>query len=212
MKSRKKLLEKSKLYAILDKDTLGRCSLENTAKKLCASGVNIIQLRDKKANKLKLLQEAISLQKILGKENVLFIINDFPDIAMITDCDGLHLGQTDLPLKLARKLLGKDKIIGISCHSLKQALKAQKEGADYIGIGPIFKTTTKPDYKPIGLETLRKINKIITIPFFAIGNINEQNIATVVKNGAKRVAVVRAILKAKNIKQAAKNLLNKLPS
>ncbi|MBI4708564.1 MAG: thiamine phosphate synthase [Candidatus Omnitrophica bacterium] len=212
MKLRKRLLEKSRLYVILDKKLLNKFSLKDTVKKLSSSKTDIIQLRDKFANKKTLLKEAAETQRFLNKTNTLFIINDHIDIAKIADCDGLHLGQRDLSLKLARKILGPDKIIGISCHNLKQALKAQNEGADYIGIGPIFKTATKPEYAPIGQEILKKVNKNIKIPYFAIGDINIKNIETVVKKGAKRIAVARAVLKTKNINNAVKNLSQKLPS
>ncbi len=144
------------------------------------------------------------------KISKLFIINDSLDIACACGADGVHLGQEDFPLKLARKILGKHKIIGISCHNLAQAIKAQRQGADYIGIGPIFKTPTKPEYKAIGLKVLRELKNIIKIPYFAIGNIDQSNIKEIIACKTKRIAVCRAILKAKDPEYAAEQLSSKL--
>ena len=120
------------------------------------------------------------------------------DIAKIVNSDGLHLGQDDLSVGIARRILGKDKIIGLSCHSLKQAQKAVSLGIDYISIGPVFATTTKPEYKPVGLILIKKAKDKIRIPFFAIGSINESNIEKSRASGAKRFAVCRAVCKAKD--------------
>lgn len=200
MKSKKELLKKSRLYAIIDKKTCGQKSLLEAADKIKSLGADIIQLRDKISDKAAILKDAYSLRRLLAKSKTLFIINDYLDIARITDADGIHLGQEDCSIKIARKILGKDKIIGLSCHSLKQAIEAQKQGADYIGIGPIFKTPTKPAAKPIGLKIIREIGRRLKIPFFAIGGIDKNNIKEVVACGAKRVAVTRAADQARDIK------------
>jgi len=128
------------------------------------------------------------------------------DIARVCDADGLHLGQSDLPLKQARRILGKGKIIGISCHSLTQAQKAQAQGADYISIGPIFSTLIKPDLKPINLKLIKIIDQKIKIPLFVIGGINSHNVNKVISYGAKRIALCRAICCAQNIRKAAQEL------
>lgn len=198
MESRKKLLKRSRLYLILDKKTIGRKSPAAVAGKIKDTGINIIQLRDKSGDKAAILKEALLLQRVLLKTATLFIVNDYLDIAKIADSDGVHLGQCDSSIEIARRILGKDKIIGISCHNLKQALNAQKRGADYIGIGPVFKTPTKPQYKATGLKLIKKVKNKIKIPFFAIGDINKDNLSKVLSSGAKRVAICRAILKAKN--------------
>lgn len=200
MKSKKKLLKKSRLYLIIDKKTCGQKSLLEAADKIKSLGADIIQLRDKISDKAAILKAAYSLRRLLAKSKTLFIINDYLDIARITDADGIHLGQEDCSIKIARKILGKDKIIGLSCHSLKQAIEAQKQGADYIGIGPIFKTPTKPATSPIGLKIIREIGRRLKIPFFAIGGIDKNNIKKVVAFGAKRVAVTRAADQARDIK------------
>jgi len=173
-----------------------------------ASGgkINLIQLRDKKSAKADLLNLASELAGKLNPAKTLFIVNDYVDLAVACGADGVHLGQEDLSLKQARKILGKNRIIGISCHNLSQALKAQNEGADYIGIGPIYATATKPEYKPIGLRVLGELKNKIKIPYFAIGNIQPGNLKEVIGSGAKRVAVCRAILKAANPKTAAEQL------
>jgi thiamine-phosphate pyrophosphorylase len=170
----------------------------------------MIQLRDKVSDKSHLLGTAVKLARFFSKSNTLFIVNDYIDIAVLSGSDGLHLGQKDIPLKQARRLLGKDKIIGISCHNLRQALKAQKEGADYIGIGPVYPSATKPEYKAIGLRVLRQLKDKIRIPYFAIGDIHEGNIKEISAAGARRIAVCRAILKSGNPKYAARQLLKKL--
>lgn len=206
MKSRKRLLRKSQLYLILDKQAFGKRSLKNIYSAACAGKIDLIQLRDKQSPKSVVLSLAIKLAKRLNRSKTLFIVNDYVDLVVPSGADGLHLGQDDLPINEARKILGKDYIIGISCHSLKQALKAQEEGADYIGIGPVYRTATKPDYQPIGLKTLSRLKDKIRIPYFAIGDIGLKNIKEIIAAGAKRVAVCREILKAKNQKEAAKQL------
>ncbi|MDD5129001.1 MAG: thiamine phosphate synthase [Candidatus Omnitrophica bacterium] len=201
MKSRKILLKKSLLYLIIDKPGYA---------KLSSCGVGIIQLRDKFSAKSQVLKSAVKLSKLLNGTKTLFIVNDYIDLALLSGADGVHLGQGDLPLKQARILLGKDKIIGISCHSLKQALKAQKDGADYIGIGPVYSTATKPEYRPIGLRVLRQLKGRIRIPYFAIGDVNEANLGQIIACGAKRIAVARAILKADNPACVASRLFKKV--
>ena len=206
MKLKKELLRKSRLYLIADKRVAGNRPWFNIVKKTKGLGVNIIQLRDKESPKWSILKDAYILRKLLAHSQTLFIINDYLDIAKLVDSDGVHLGQCDTPVEIARKLLGKDKIIGVSCHNLSQALKAQNIGADYISIGPIFPTQTKPEYKACGLDLIRKAGKMIRIPFFAIGGINESNLNKVLYSGAKRVAICSAICKAKNIPLSTKTL------
>jgi len=210
MKWKKELLKKSVLYAIIDKEITKNKSLDKVAKRIADSGVKIIQYRNKEAKRKILIKEAKSIKKILSKQKILFIVNDYLDVAKIVDSDGLHLGQNDLSLKLARKILGRDKIIGISCHNLRQAIKAEKEGADYISIGPIFPTPLKPEYKTIGTKIIKKIKNKIKIPFFVIGGVNLKNLNEVLSMGAKRVAVCRLICQAKNIPFTTKKILSLL--
>ena len=156
------------------------------------NGIKIIQLRDKVNNKETILETAKQLRELTKQKGVILIINDHIDIAKEVDADGVHLGQDDTPIEEARNLLN-NKIIGISCHSLKQAIKAEKDGADYIGIGPIFKTQTK-DYQEIGSNIITNVKNSIKIPFIAIGGIDKDNIDEVLNAGATRVAIISALL------------------
>ena len=165
-----------------------------------------MQLRETATCDRDFLRDAEIIKRLSQRKGVIFLINNRLDIALITAADGLHLGQSDLPLSEARRALGKNKIIGKSCHNLVQAQRAQAEGADYISVGPIFPTLTKPDLTPINLKILKMINKKIDIPFFAIGGINHTNIKEVISHGAKRVALSRAICRAQNIPKATREL------
>jgi thiamine-phosphate pyrophosphorylase len=206
MKSRKSLLKKSRLYLILDRPSFSKCSLKKINSLISGGAIGLIQLRDKSSTKAKVLKFAVELARQLTLTKTLFIINDYTDVAVAALADGVHLGQEDLSLKQARKILGQDKIIGISCHNLAQALQAQKDGADYIGIGPVFATATKPGCPGIGLKAAAELKAKIKIPFFAIGNICEDNLEEITGAGLRRIAVCRAILNAGNPKQAAKRL------
>ena len=203
--SKKKLLAKSRLYVVIDKQVAGKLPVSNIADRIKHSGVDIIQLRDKSSKKEEVLRDSFLLHKSLADTKIIFIINDYLDIAKAVDSDGVHLGQEDVPIPIARNILGKDKIIGISCHNLKEALRAQSEGADYLGIGPAFTTSTKPQAKKtISASLINKLKQKINIPFFVIGGINQDNINKVVSAGVKRAAICNAILKAKNISREAK--------
>lgn len=204
MRSKKKPVKKSLLYLIIDKKTAGHKRLLNISKQARDSGVDIIQFRDKLSNKESVVKDAILLRKLFSGTKTAFIVNDYLDVAKIVDSDGIHLGQSDTSIGIARRILGEYKIIGVSCHNLKQALLAQERGADYIGIGPVFPTPTKPEYKPIGLRLIREFKKKIRIPFFVIGDVNLDNIGEIVSSGARRVAVCRAVLNLKNISSTVK--------
>lgn len=176
------------------------------AKAVAAGGGKIFQLRDKTASKKQMLKWAKKIRKIKG---LTFIVNDYPDIAKIVNADGIHLGQEDLSkmsIKKARKILGPNKIIGLSTHSYSQALKAERLGADYISVGPIFKTPSKPKGQPVGLKLLRKVVEKVKVPVVAIGGIDQSKVKKVRGVGCERFAVIRAVLQKKNIKNAVKNL------
>jgi thiamine-phosphate pyrophosphorylase len=209
MKSRKSLLKRSQLYLILDRPSFSKRFLKNISN-LCKDEISLIQLRDKLSAKADVLSLAIKLSRKLACSKILFIVNDYIDVALEAQADGVHLGQTDASLRQARKILGRDRIIGISCHNLRQALKAQKEGADYIGIGPIYSTLTKPGHKAIGLKVLHQLKDKIKIPYFAIGNICQDNIKKITAAGSRRVAVCRAILDARDPQRAARQLLERI--
>jgi thiamine-phosphate pyrophosphorylase len=210
MRSRKNLLRRSRLYLILDRPGYSKFSLKKISRLVGGNKIGLLQLRDKSSDKTDVLKFAAKLAKKLAFTKTLFIINDYIDVASAVSADGVHLGQKDISLKRARKILGKDKLIGISCHNLAQALQAQKQGADYIGIGPVYVTATKPGCRAIGLAEAAKLKAKIRIPYFAIGNINQGNIHQVASCGIKRVAVCRAILGAAKPRQAVKQLHHKL--
>ena len=176
-------------------------------------GVRIVQYREKGASTKRMLEEAKKIKQICRKNKVLFLINDRIDVALAVDADGVHLGQEDMPYQYARKLLGKDKIIGLSAHSVNDALKNQKLGADYTGIGPIYYTATKKDAKPpIGLEPIKQLKSKLKIPFVAIGGINETNINEVLKAGAKNVAIISGIVAKDDVEKAVRYFISKINS
>ncbi|MFH0918705.1 MAG: thiamine phosphate synthase [Candidatus Omnitrophota bacterium] len=210
MKLRKILLKRSQLYLILDRPRFTRSSLEKIVSLAASQEIGLIQLRDKFSPKGDVLKFALKLAKQVKLTKTLLIINDYVDVAVAACADGVHLGQEDLSLKRARKILGKDKIIGISCHNLAQALKAQKAGADYIGIGPLYATPTKPGFRGIGLKAVAELKGKIKIPYFAIGNIGLDNIKEIMTVGVRRIAVCRAILKADDAQGVVKRLYQRL--
>ncbi|MBU1631470.1 MAG: thiamine phosphate synthase, partial [Candidatus Omnitrophica bacterium] len=147
----------------------------------------------------KLCTEAKKIRTLIP-QRILFIVNDRVDIALAVEADGVHLGKDDLSITEAREIIGEDKIIGISCDSVKEAIKAEKDGADYVALGPIFPTTTKKDVPyPLGIKVIKEAKKKISIPIVAIGGINEKNIGEALKSGADSVAVISAVLKNSNI-------------
>jgi thiamine-phosphate pyrophosphorylase len=166
------------------------------------AGIGWLQYRDKESSRRLIYEEAVNLRTITRDFNAVLIVNDHADIAYAVDADGVHLGQDDLPLHEARKIM-KQKIIGISTHSMEQAREAEKGGADYIGFGPVFPTATKDAGAPKGLDMLREIRREITIPVVAIGGITSGNVRSVLEAGADAVAVASALLKG-NIGDNAK--------
>ena len=198
-------IAKSGIYAVIDRTACGKKSLVELARGCIKAGVKIIQLRDKTEDVKGFYRNALLIREIT-KGKALFIINDRADIAKLVNADGLHTGQDDLPVKAARAILGPQRIIGKSCHSVKEAIQAEREGVDYISIGPIFKTPTKPGYRPAGLKVLKETCQRLKIPIVAIGGINMDNIKLVRNAGAGLIAVVRAICKAKDIGQAIDKL------
>jgi thiamine-phosphate pyrophosphorylase len=158
------------------------------------AGVIWVQYRDKERFRREVYDESVNLRSITKDFDAVLIINDYPDIALAVDADGVHLGQDDLTLREARKIMGKDKIIGISTHSLKQATDAERDGADYIGFGPVFHTTTKDAGSPKGIEMLYEIKRQVHVPVVAIGGINLENIKSVLDSEVDAVAVASAIL------------------
>lgn len=174
-------------------------------------GATLIQLRGKMWSTREFLEAGIKVRKMLEAINVPLIINDRVDIALACEADGVHLGQDDLPLPCARKILGKSRLIGISINTPEEAREAEKEGADYVGVGPVFATSSKKDLEPfLGLDGLQKIRAIARIPILAIGGITVGNAADVISAGADGVAVISAIAAAHNPKKAATELIESI--
>jgi thiamine-phosphate pyrophosphorylase len=197
------------VYAILDTSVLKPKNIIDTAAQIINGGAGIIQLRDKSTSTGELVSIAIDLQQLCQQHDVLFIINDYLDIALAANTDGLHLGQYDLPVNIARKELPIDKIIGCSIQTKEQAQKAIADGADYIAIGSIFPTDTKEDITVVGLDLLKKLKSEFDIPLVAIGGIKLDNAGQVINSGADAVAVITAILNSNNVQQATRLLVQK---
>jgi thiamine-phosphate pyrophosphorylase len=185
------------------------CSLpfEDMIRPVMNAGVKWIQYRDKERSRREIYEEAVRLRSMIKQSDGIFIVNDHTDIALAVDTDGVHLGQDDLPLKEARKIMGEGKIIGISTHSLEQAEAAERDGADYIGFGPVFHTKTKAAGSPKGIDMLREIRKHVHLPVIAIGGLDLENVQSVLEAGADAIAVASAILSG-NIGENALKFMN----
>ncbi len=202
-----KLFKKSNsIYLITDTNISGLSHVQ-TVRLAVAAGIRTIQIREKSLTKKEIYNEALAIRGHTKKYGVTFIVNDYVDIALAVDADGVHLGQDDMPVEEARKIMGKRKIIGVSTHNLKQAIHAENSGADYIGFGPMFRTGTKDAGKPRGLKNLEKIRKHIRIPIVAIGGIARENVSDVLSAGADACAVISGILSG-NIKNNVKGYIN----
>jgi len=198
------------LYVIIDAQTLGLKGEVDAARKAIKGGAKVIQLRDKQRSRGELLTIAKNLASLCHKHDVLFIVNDYLDIALASDADGMHLGQDDFPLSAIRNELPVDRIIGLSASTVALARKAESEGADYVAVGSIFPSPTKTKAKVVGIECLGQIRKAISIPVVAIGGINGQNIGEVMSAGADAAAVISAVLNQKNIETAAHQLVKEI--
>ena len=184
---------KSRLYLITDRKISG-LSPTSIVKQAISAGIGIVQLREKDLPKKEIFREAAAIRTLTRKSRVKFIINDHVDIALATGADGVHLGQEDLPIYDARMILGRKKIIGISTRTLKQAIDAESSGADYIGFGPVFSTSTKMTVRPKGLKAIRDIRRHIKIPVVAIGGIKSDDVPDILEAGADAFAVASGIL------------------
>ncbi len=211
MKLNRLRLQDKKLYLVTNSDKFNSDDdFLNAVASALQGGVQIVQLREKSASASRIIELGKKIRELCSIYDALFIINDRIDIAQIVEADGVHLGQDDIEIKSAREILGTNFIIGISTHKPEQALKAQEQGADYIGVGPVFETPTKQGRKAVGLDYVKWASENINIPFFAIGGIDVLNVDEVIASGAKRVAVVRAIINSDSPEKSAKLFLNKL--
>jgi thiamine-phosphate pyrophosphorylase len=202
-----KLKHVSGLYVVLDTGFLKGRSLAHVAIEIIRGGAKVIQLRSKESTIKDFLARAEELRDICAPHQVLCIVNDSLEVAIASDADGLHIGQEDLPAAIARRLLPVDKILGCSARTLEEAKKARADGADYLGIGPVFPTTSKETTEAIGTDALREIRRALDIPLVAIGGINEGNIKTVFKAGVDAAAVISAVMSADDAEKATRQLI-----
>lgn len=200
----KEKLEDMDLYFITDSRLTRKTVLEDV-KSAIRAGVKIIQYREKGGSTGDMIKEAKATGELCKKNNVLFIINDRVDIVLAVDADGVHLGNKDMTYSIARKILGSKKIIGLTVHNIREAVEAERIGADYVGVSPIFETKTKLDAgRPAGLKLIKDIKKAIKIPLVAIGGINENNIGSVIEAGARSIAAISAIVTKDNVEKECK--------
>lgn len=194
------------LYLVTDRG-LSRLPFLEMIVKAIEGGVTVIQLREKNLSTREFIEKAIEVKKIIEGRKIPLIINDRVDVALAVQADGVHLGNDDMPVDMARKILGKDFIIGASARSVDEAIEKEKMGADYIAVSPVFPTPTKSDAgPPLGLEGVREMRKALKVPLIGIGGINRENVVDVIKSGADGVAVVSAIVSSENPELSAREL------
>lgn len=194
------------LYLCTDRSIMTAPTLEQAVNDAIKGGCTIIQLREKHCTSREFYDLALSIKRITSYYDIPLIINDRLDIAAAVDADGVHLGQKDLPADIARVIIGEEKIIGVSANNMQLAIKAELDGADYIGVGAVFGTTTKSDAKPITTDILKEIRSAVKIPMVAIGGIKRSNISKLNGTGINGVAVVSAVLGSSNITASAREL------
>jgi thiamine-phosphate pyrophosphorylase len=208
--SRRQRLERLRgLYFIADSQALAGREVE-VARQAIKGGAKVIQLRDKQRSKRELLSLARELARLCAQSGTLFIVNDHLDIALAIGADGLHLGQDDLPIPIARRLLPPDMILGWSTHSLEEARLAAEQGADYIAVGTIYPSPTKPAARAVGPELLKQVRQEVSLPLVAIGGINENNVVQVIEAGACAAAVISAVAGAGDPESAARRLCQQI--
>lgn len=196
------------VYLVTDRELArGRTTLE-IARAAIRGGVSCIQLREKTCSTREFIDEALAIRSLLARHEIPLIINDRVDVALAVKADGIHLGQKDMTCSMARKIIPESMIVGISVESLDDAIAAQKDGADYLGVSPIYSTPTKTDTaQPLGLEGLRSIRSEVDLPLVGIGGLNADNAEAVIHNGADGVAVVSAIVAADDPEAATRDLI-----
>jgi thiamine-phosphate pyrophosphorylase len=192
-------LHECRLYGIIDLGYVERRDAARIVEQMIEGGVDLIQLRGKEKSISELMELSAELHELTVQSFTPLIVNDYAEIARQVPVEGVHVGQDDDPIEIVRQKAAREILVGKSTHSLEQAGAAQREGADYIGFGPIFATPTKPDYPAIGLQNIRRVHAEVNLPIFCIGGINIDNLQNVIDAGAKRVVMVSALLKAHNI-------------
>ncbi len=211
MSDKLRKLNECQLYGILDLSYIDNSDAVSVADAMIEGGVDLIQLRGKERPIEELVDLAATLHELTARSSTPLIVNDHAEIAVKVPVQGVHVGQDDDAVADVRQRVDREILVGKSTHSLDQALAGQREGADYLGFGPIFATPTKPDYQPIGLKEIEGVHRDVVLPIFCIGGIKIDNLKRVITAGARRVAIVSGLLKAVDIAEYArtcKNLLN----
>ncbi len=194
------------LYAVTDRAWTGKKSLEQQIEEAVKAGVTLVQLREKEMTEAEFTEEARRVKALISRYGVPLIINDNVTVALASGADGVHVGQGDQDAAEVRRLLGKDKILGVTAKTVEQALRAQAQGADYLGSGAVFGSSTKKDARPMTMERLREITSAVSIPVVAIGGINQGNIMQLAGSGVAGAAVVSGIFGAEDIGAAVQSL------
>ena len=202
-----------KLHILTDTVLQSRFSHMELTEQAIAGGADTIQFRHKKGSTREMIQVAIEMKRLCSEKGVIFIVNDRIDVAIASKADGVHLGQDDFPIHLARKLLGDDRIIGGSAATMEEAEKCLSDGADYVGFGPVYPTGSKEDAGPVsGIDMLRKIVETIPLPIIAIGGIDEENTPGIMQAGAHGIAVISAVCCREDPRQATRGLYEAIGS
>lgn len=194
------------LYLVTDRSVMSAKSLDQAVEQAIQGGCTVVQLREKNASSREFFETVQRVKQITDSYHIPLIINDRTDICLAVNAAGIHVGQQDLPAKVVRSMVGPDKIIGVSAATLSEAIQAEQDGADYLGVGAMFATSTKTNTRPVTVEQLAQIKQAVQIPVVAIGGIQSSNAATLTKTGIDGIAVVSAILAQENITHAAQQL------
>lgn len=197
------------LYLVTDRELMSTKTLEEAVEQAILGGCTLVQLREKAASSMEFYINALKVKAVTDKYNIPLIINDRVDIAMAVDAAGVHVGQSDLPAIVLKKILSPEKIVGVSANTVADAIKAKEDGADYIGVGALYSTSTKTDADVISKEQLLEIRKAVDIPLVGIGGVNLENAGELSNTGIEGIAVVSAVIAQKDIAAAAKELLER---
>ncbi|AOR25076.1 thiamine phosphate synthase [Clostridium taeniosporum] len=194
------------IYLVTDRDLMSTDTLEEAVEEAIKGGSTLVQLREKECTSLDFYSTALNIKNVTDKYDIPLIINDRLDIAMAVDAAGVHVGQSDIPSSVIRNIIGNDKIIGVSVSSLEEALKAEKDGADYLGVGAMYSTGTKKDANKTSMDDLKKIRSNVSIPIVVIGGINKERVKDFKDTNIDGLAIISAIIAEKDIKKATQEL------
>jgi len=206
MATKKEMLKEIDFYLVTDSG-LSKQGTFSDVQDAVASGCRIVQYREKNKSTKEMVAEALQI-KAICRDEALFLVNDRIDVALAVDADGVHIGQDDMPIDIARAILGADKVIGLTVHNTSEATEAEKSGADYVGLSPIFDTATKSDAgKGIGTERIKDVKNAINIPIVAIGGINKENCKSVIENGADGLVAISAVLCSDDVQRETRDFI-----